>query len=249
MTRRGWVLVVVAVVAVVGVGSGVSGIVSATPAMLRSPPSDAALSAVESLEQVSHPVAFAGDQRIEENRWARATTCDAVRTAYRAADAPVPAGSILTDDSFGNIVVESPYGTSVLMFEEHLNPPRCFYSVERAATVHVEVPGRTISDQPTPVGCTNIFGIDLYAASLIVDGAEWTAVVVAPSSDASWKAVVAAGSPKDILTLSDVPAGATEASGTAEVVGGRVTFTGASDAGPVVVTISCTPDTVIVVNE
>lgn len=249
MTRRRCVLVVVAVAAVVGVGSGVSGIVSATPATLRSLPSPAALSAVESLEQVSHPVAFAGDQRIGENRWVRTTTCDAVRTAYHAADAPVPAGSTLTDDSFGNVVVESPYGTSVLMFEEHLTPPRCVYSVERAATVHVEVPGHTISDQLTPVGCTNIFGIDLYVASLIVDGAEWTAAVVAPSSDASWRAIVAPGSAKNVLTLSSVPAGGIDASGTAEVAGGKITFTGTADVGPVAVTISCTPDTIIVVNE
>jgi hypothetical protein len=249
MTRRRWVFLVAAIASTVALGFGVGGIVSAIHTTLRPAPSPAALSAIESLEQVSHPVAFAGDQRIGENRWARATKCAALRTAYHAAGAPVPAGSKLTDDRFGNIVVDSPYGTSVVMFEEHLTPPRCIYSVERTATVHVEVPGHSISDQFTPVGCSNIFGIDIDPASLLVDGVEWSAIVVAPSSDKSWKALVAPGSTKKVLALTSAPPGGIEASGTATVVGDTIAFTGTGDAGPVAITISCTPDTAIVVNE
>ena len=204
-------------------------------------PSAEALAAVVALGLPSHALPTPGDQQIGEHRWARAGTCDVVRAGYHAPDAPVPAGSTLTDDVFGTITVQSPYGVNGILFEDQSIAGRCVYSIERSPTVRASVPGLVIADQFSPVACTTLLGFDATILTLITDRGEWTAFVAQPEGEAFTAAIVPG--PKDVVSkMSDLPPEGIEAHGDATLVNDHLSFSGTSALGPVTIEASCTPD-------
>ena len=227
------------ILVVLATGSGVALAGSAAGQAL---PSAAALAALNTLSQPSHALSIARDQRTGDHRWLHPGTCDVVQASYHAPDAPIPAGSTTSDDQFHTILVQSPFGTSAIMFEEQLAAGRCLYSIERAPTVRAVVPELIVADQFSPVACTNLLGTAATFVTLITDQGEWTGIVVAPADGGQFRAAFAPG-PQDVVSkLKAPPANGVEATGDATFVGDHLSFTGTSPRGPVTVEATCTPD-------
>ena len=228
----------IGVVALTGSSVALAGSASTQPQPL---PSAEALAALVALALPSHVLPTPGDQQIGDHRWSRPGTCDVVRAGYHASDAPVPEGSTLTDDVFGTITIQSPYGVNGILFEEQSIAGRCVYSIERSPTVRASVPGLVIADQFSPVACTTLLGFDATILTLITDRGEWTAFVVQPEGEA-FTAGIAPG-PKDVVSrLSDLPPEGIEAHGDATLMNDHLSFVGTSALGPVTIEASCTPD-------
>ena len=203
-------------------------------------PPDEALTALRTLAMPSFPQPATGDLQLGDHRWARPGTCADVRAGFHAADAPVPAGSTLADDPFGNIVVQSPYGTTAIMFEDQVIAERCAYSIERTPTVRATAPGLVIADQFSPVACTTLLGFDATLISMITDQGEWTAVVVQPDGS-PWIAKFVPGPVAVVSELNDPPPNAIEATGEVTTGEDHVSFVGTSPAGAVSIDVNCTP--------
>jgi len=228
--------VVFAVVVSTGSGAALAG-----SAPIDALPSAAAIDALDTLALPSYPLPAIGDQQIGDHRWARPGTCDVARAGYHAVDAPLPAGSVLTDDVFGSIVVQSPYGTAAVMFEEQFAASRCAYSIEREPTVKARVPGLVVADQFSPVACTSILGIDVTLVTLMTDQGEWTGFAAQLEGE-PFKVSFAPGTKAVVSKLKDLPANGIEASGAGTLVDEHLSFTGTSAGGPVTLEATCTPD-------
>ena len=232
--RRGMALVIAALV--IGGGSAVAVAVGRSAVL----PSPAVLASLATLGAPSSPLALSGDRAVGEHRWVHPGGCDAVRSAYRVTDAPVPVGSTLADGLGGSLRVTAPYGPSALFFQDEPAVPRCVYSIERKPTVTATIPGLTATDPFTPVTCQTILGFDAYLVTLGTDEGPWTALIVQPDQQ-QWTARIVKGLPEQVISMATLPAGSITATRNATSDGNAVRFSGTAAAGPVTIDARCTP--------
>lgn len=141
MSRRRWLWIAAASI---GASAGVVPLaISMASAPRHHDPSAAAVDALRTLAAPTVPGPLPGSVVFDANTFHTTSSCAEAINAYLAADAPVPAGSTVTQVG-GSVVVEQPFARSGVLFTDA--PDGCQYTIAAAPTVTVE---STIASLPS----------------------------------------------------------------------------------------------------
>jgi len=125
-------------------------------------PTPSVVAALELLGQPSRVRPLPGDPEIASGLVERAGSCDAVRSAYQAPDAPVPTGATATIVA-GNVGVTARFGTSGVVMADGA-AATCQYVVPALPTLVVTGAGAPEVATYTNVVCADLLGITLIGA-------------------------------------------------------------------------------------
>lgn len=165
-------------------------------------PSEAGLAAVAVLRAPSRPTGLPDSTQETAGSFRATGGCDAVRAAYLAPDAPVPAGSEVTVDASGVVQIASPFSRSAVIGDD--TSGTCEYIIATEPTVEIEGGATPAVSAFTRVSCSNVIGVWIYVAEVLHDDGTVETFLASPDADASepdqWKLQAARGSIADLTT-------------------------------------------------
>lgn len=194
------------------------------------------------LARPSVPAPIEGDIEVADGRFEHQRACDELRDRYQAADAPVPAGSIVREDTFGNLQVEAPFGPAAVIMAA-TTTGSCEYQIAANPTMVIAAGATDHIALFSGVFCSALLGYPAVGGEFLEQGEPQAVFAVMTDPDRSeWQIAIGPGSLEQALGSSEEPG--------PEVVLGSFVATmeegvligdGSSDAGQLHIEMRCTP--------
>lgn len=194
--------------------------------------------ALTRLAESSVPGPLPGDAEVADARFRHTEGCEDLRRRYQEAGAPVPTGSAVTVDVYGNVQVAAPYGPAAVVAADTA-PGECDYQIAAAPTLVVEAEGIEPASAFASVLCTSFLGYTFIGGEFQQSGRPW--FILAFETDPalhSWQVGIGPGSFEESLASGDDPGpGAVQGTFTATMAEGWVV----GEEGSLRVELRCTP--------
>jgi hypothetical protein len=178
------------------------GPVGMSVAYFPSPEVEAALTSLAA-SSVPHPLP--GDVEVAEARYRHDADCEVLRQQYLEADAPVPAGSEVTVDTYGNLQVEAPFGPAAVIVAD-TGDGDCDYQIAASHTLVVEAEGIEPVGAFSNTLCASFLGYNFVGGEYQQTGQPWSvfAIEIDPAQH-SWQIAVGPGRFEEMMASGEDP--------------------------------------------
>ena len=212
-------------------------------------PGSEAQAALEQLAEPSAPTPLPGSESASSRAFRYPAGCEALRTAYLAADAPVPRGSVVSAAADGGLRFDTPFGPVGLFIRDELDGA-CAYEIWSAPTIVILGPDAPAIDGYFTLSCFEPFGVSFLAVAQVdIDGQPRT-LTISQSATIGGSAQPEPftlgwypGLPADLFATNATPDGGQEfegLAGTYDPLSGAGSVFGAGPTGPIDVRFQCT---------
>jgi hypothetical protein len=142
---------------------------------------------------------------VADARFRHAGGCEDLRQQYQEADAPLPTGSRVTVDTYGNLQVEAPYGPAAVIVADTADSA-CDYQIAASPTLMVEAEGIEPAGAFASMLCTSFLGYNFVGGEYQQSGQPWFvfAIEIDPAQH-SWQVAVGPGRFEETIASGDDP--------------------------------------------